>query len=217
MLADQVSAGTIPPLEERAPKNPWVYPPNDGTPELLAAIGGWLERRYGVRLDHERRVMALNGTREGLFNAALAQEYEGNLQQALSLYQQVLDTETCGNEARIVEIPPRDIERAGLSFHLTPVGLHDEINPFEPGRLRQLCVLALPRLPHADGVKVMAHHPLQRTAVDHRRRHADVGGAGVAHVVSVDLDLQVVDQLGLRSHQVRRQCAGRSLWQCAVS
>jgi N-succinyldiaminopimelate aminotransferase len=48
-----------------------VYPPNDGTPELLAAISGWLNRRYGVTVT-ENRIMALNGTREGLFNAALA-------------------------------------------------------------------------------------------------------------------------------------------------
>lgn len=48
------------------------YPPNDGTPELLEAISGWISRRYGVRVDPASRVMALNGTREGLFNAAIA-------------------------------------------------------------------------------------------------------------------------------------------------
>lgn len=48
-----------------------VYPPNDGTPELLAAISGWIARRYGVTLA-ENRLMVLNGTREGLFNAAVA-------------------------------------------------------------------------------------------------------------------------------------------------
>ena len=48
-----------------------VYPPNDGTPELLAAISGWIGRRYGVSVA-EDRIMALNGTREGLFNAAVA-------------------------------------------------------------------------------------------------------------------------------------------------
>lgn len=47
------------------------YPPNDGTPELLSAISGWLGRRYGAEVAPER-IMALNGTREGLFNAALA-------------------------------------------------------------------------------------------------------------------------------------------------
>ena len=47
------------------------YPANEGSPRLLAAIGGWLGRRYGVSLAPDR-IMALNGTREGLFNAALA-------------------------------------------------------------------------------------------------------------------------------------------------
>jgi aspartate/methionine/tyrosine aminotransferase len=48
-----------------------VYPPNDGTPELLATISAWIARRYGVTLA-EDRLMVLNGTREGLFNACIA-------------------------------------------------------------------------------------------------------------------------------------------------
>ncbi|MFE3836700.1 aminotransferase class I/II-fold pyridoxal phosphate-dependent enzyme [Pseudogemmobacter sonorensis] len=48
-----------------------AYPPNDGTPALLAAISGWIARRYGVSLS-EDRLMVLNGTREGLFNACVA-------------------------------------------------------------------------------------------------------------------------------------------------
>ena len=47
------------------------YPPNEGTLELLAAISAWLMLRYGVTVAPER-LMALNGTREGLFNAVLA-------------------------------------------------------------------------------------------------------------------------------------------------
>ena len=47
------------------------YPPNEGTPELLEAIGGWLARRYGVTRGPET-LMALNGTREGLYNVAMA-------------------------------------------------------------------------------------------------------------------------------------------------
>lgn len=47
------------------------YPPNEGTPELLAAISGWLKRRYSVDVG-ANQIMALNGTREGLFNAAIA-------------------------------------------------------------------------------------------------------------------------------------------------
>lgn len=48
------------------------YPLNEGTPELREAIAGWLQRRYGAALDPETQIMPLNGTREGLFNAALA-------------------------------------------------------------------------------------------------------------------------------------------------
>jgi aspartate/methionine/tyrosine aminotransferase len=48
------------------------YPPNDGTPELRAAISGWLGRRYGVSVNADNQIITLNGTREGLFNAALA-------------------------------------------------------------------------------------------------------------------------------------------------
>jgi len=47
------------------------YPPNDGSPDLLEAISGWLARRYGVTLGSDR-IMALNGTREGLYNVAMA-------------------------------------------------------------------------------------------------------------------------------------------------
>jgi aspartate/methionine/tyrosine aminotransferase len=48
------------------------YPQNEGTDALRSAITGWIDRRYGVQLDPATRVMALNGTREGLYNAAMA-------------------------------------------------------------------------------------------------------------------------------------------------
>lgn len=48
-----------------------VYPPNDGTPELLDAISAWIARRYDVAVAPDR-IMALNGSREGLYNAAMA-------------------------------------------------------------------------------------------------------------------------------------------------
>jgi aspartate/methionine/tyrosine aminotransferase len=48
------------------------YPPNEGTPELRQAISDWTLRRYGQPVDPESGLMVLNGTREGLFNAALA-------------------------------------------------------------------------------------------------------------------------------------------------
>ena len=48
------------------------YPPNEGSPEPLNAIAGWISRRHGVDLALDQQVLALNGTREGLFNACVA-------------------------------------------------------------------------------------------------------------------------------------------------
>ncbi|NUH65360.1 aminotransferase class I/II-fold pyridoxal phosphate-dependent enzyme [Sulfitobacter sp. S0837] len=48
------------------------YPPNDGSPELRGAVSAWIARRYGVEMDPDSEVMALNGTREGLYNAVIA-------------------------------------------------------------------------------------------------------------------------------------------------
>lgn len=48
------------------------YPPNPGMPGLLDAIADWANTRYEANLDAEKHVLALNGTREGLFNAVLA-------------------------------------------------------------------------------------------------------------------------------------------------
>ncbi|PKQ11314.1 MAG: aspartate aminotransferase [Alphaproteobacteria bacterium HGW-Alphaproteobacteria-1] len=48
------------------------YPVNEGMPALLSATTDWVGRRYGVTLDPGTRVMALNGTREGLYNAMMA-------------------------------------------------------------------------------------------------------------------------------------------------
>ncbi len=48
------------------------YPPNDGTPDLRGAISAWIKRRFNADVDADTEVMALNGTREGLYNAAMA-------------------------------------------------------------------------------------------------------------------------------------------------
>jgi aspartate/methionine/tyrosine aminotransferase len=48
------------------------YPVNEGMPALLQAAADWVGRRYGVMLDPGTRLMALNGTREGLYNAMMA-------------------------------------------------------------------------------------------------------------------------------------------------
>ena len=48
------------------------YPPNDGSIELLESIGCWLNKRYNLSVDCTTEIMALNGTREGLFNSLQA-------------------------------------------------------------------------------------------------------------------------------------------------
>lgn len=49
------------------------YPPIVGYPELREAIAAWTERRYGagVKLNAETEILPCNGSREGLFFAAL--------------------------------------------------------------------------------------------------------------------------------------------------
>ncbi len=47
------------------------YPSNEGQDDLLSAMGGFLNRRYGLDVSNDR-IIALNGTREGLYNAAMA-------------------------------------------------------------------------------------------------------------------------------------------------
>lgn len=48
------------------------YPPNAGSEELRQSICDWVKRRYGVALNAATQVCNLNGTREGLYNAAMA-------------------------------------------------------------------------------------------------------------------------------------------------
>ena len=48
------------------------YPPTVGDTELLEAAADWLEKRYSAKVDPSVNIVALNGTREGLFNACLA-------------------------------------------------------------------------------------------------------------------------------------------------
>lgn len=48
------------------------YPPNEGAEDLRVAIAEWIGRRYGDAADPATEILALNGTREGLFNAGLA-------------------------------------------------------------------------------------------------------------------------------------------------
>ena len=48
------------------------YPANEGIPELKKAIVDWIQRRYSVSLNPQNNILALNGTREGLYNSLIA-------------------------------------------------------------------------------------------------------------------------------------------------
>ncbi len=85
------------------------YPPNEGAPELLAAISAWISGRYGAVVG-PGRIMALNGTREGLFNAVLAlcPETKGGKQPAVltpNPFYQVYAVATLGVGAEPVYVP----------------------------------------------------------------------------------------------------------------
>ncbi|GAB4229178.1 MAG: aminotransferase class I/II-fold pyridoxal phosphate-dependent enzyme [Methyloligellaceae bacterium] len=88
-LLDGIEPG-LPPIDLAVggPRHPWPkfisqilhsseeglarYPAIKGSPELCQAIAAWLARRYpgtGNRIDPDRHVMPLCGTREGLFYA----------------------------------------------------------------------------------------------------------------------------------------------------
>ena len=44
------------------------YPATAGEPALKASIVGWLERRYGLKLDSAKQILPVNGSREALFS-----------------------------------------------------------------------------------------------------------------------------------------------------
>jgi len=51
------------------------YPPVDGTPGWRDAVGAWINRRYDLpsdAVDPDTQILPLNGSREGLFSAAIA-------------------------------------------------------------------------------------------------------------------------------------------------
>lgn len=48
------------------------YPPIAGSEELRRSISSWHLRRYGIHLDPQRNIIALNGSREGLASAVVS-------------------------------------------------------------------------------------------------------------------------------------------------
>jgi succinyldiaminopimelate transaminase len=81
------------------------YPLAEGLPELRVAIAGWVERRFGTRLDPEREVLPTLGSKEAVFH--LAQVLDGELvvvpQPAYPVYER--GAAFAGRE--VVELPLR--------------------------------------------------------------------------------------------------------------
>ncbi|MBQ9202187.1 MAG: aminotransferase class I/II-fold pyridoxal phosphate-dependent enzyme [Bacteroidales bacterium] len=48
------------------------YQPNNGTKELRQAFAGWYDRWYGIRLDPEREILPLMGSKEGVLHVSMA-------------------------------------------------------------------------------------------------------------------------------------------------
>lgn len=81
-----IGAPNIPPAKhildvlckEAADKNNYIYAINDQK-DLLKAVSGWYERRYGVALDPDTEICSLLGSQEGLAHIAMSIVDEGDL------------------------------------------------------------------------------------------------------------------------------------------
>ena len=81
-----IGAPNIPPAKhildvlckETADKNNYIYAINDQK-DLLQAVSGWYERRYGVALDPDTEICSLLGSQEGLAHIAMSIVDEGDL------------------------------------------------------------------------------------------------------------------------------------------
>jgi aspartate/methionine/tyrosine aminotransferase len=87
------------------------YPPIRGTDSFRAAVAGWLGRRYRLStpIDPETMVLPLNGSREGLFFAALgAREFLGKERPVVLLPNPYYQAYAAGAEAAGAELVPLD-------------------------------------------------------------------------------------------------------------
>jgi aspartate/methionine/tyrosine aminotransferase len=114
------------------------YPPIQGTPELLAAIGGWIGRRYpslGGVIDPARHVLPLNGSREGLFTAIFpAMARKNGLSQPAVLmpnpfYQAYLAAALAGG-AEPVFLPAEEVNGFLPDLDAVPAGIMERAAAF---------------------------------------------------------------------------------------
>lgn len=104
------------------------YPASAGLPELRAACAGWLQRRFGVRVDPDTQVLPANGTKEAVFLLAFAVVGRAN--------------EAAGAEPRrtvVIPSPAYPVYEPGARFagadpYLVPLRSEDGWR-FDPGRV----------------------------------------------------------------------------------
>ncbi len=136
------------------------YPPNNGTEGLLTAIADWIKGRFSVKADPEKQVLSLNGTREGLFNAAIAicpEEKQGKKPVVLipnPFYQvYAVATVACGAEPVFVNataetgflpdyaaLPTEVLDRVVIAYICSPSNPQGAVA--SPGYWRDLLALA---------------------------------------------------------------------------
>jgi len=138
------------------------YPPIDGTPGWREAVAEWLNQRYSLdgSLDPDAQILPLNGSREGLFSAALAlAPAEKNGKQATFLlpnpFYQVYAAAALAIGAEPIFVPatpengwlpdfaalPKDIlERATFAYYCSPTNPQGAVADAET--LGRLAVLA---------------------------------------------------------------------------
>ena len=91
------------------------YPPTGGYPELKEAIGNWIEKRYGVKLDPASQILPTNGSREALF--ALTQVLIDPTQDPVVVMPMTAET---GFKPNYSSIPEDVLKRTQLLFVCSP-------------------------------------------------------------------------------------------------
>ncbi len=103
------------------------YPSISGTSEFRQAIAGWLHRRYGTGafIDGDHGILPLNGSREGLFHAALFVALESSKQHPLIFLPNPY-YHTYAAAIRAARVEPVFLDATAASGHLPDVEAIDK-------------------------------------------------------------------------------------------
>jgi len=83
------------------------YPPFRGTPEFLGAASGYLEERFGARLDPTRELVAVSGSKEGIAQLLAAYCGPGDVALVPDIYYPVYARAPLLNGAEVAFLPVR--------------------------------------------------------------------------------------------------------------